>query len=269
MERADGSTALTIMSPSNDRVGVLKGKRQHGCLGPKMFAFLKSDKAHAAGIDEQTPITDVRYVAADTELTGLDEKRDSIVSIGAVRMTGGAISLGDTFYRLVNPARTFTTESILIHGITPSEVEAKPGIETALRDFLAFCGADVVVGHFVSIDLCFLDREMKRALGHPLRNPVIDTLSVYGWLRTRMKEAACFSLPTGGYKLHDIVKCFGIPVEGAHNALQDAFTTAQLFQRFLPMLMRAGARDIGDLLSIGRPFQGGDRFKPPGEFCNF
>ena len=42
-------------------------------------------------------------VVVDTELTGLDEKKDSIVSIGAVRMTGGRIELGDMFYRLVSP----------------------------------------------------------------------------------------------------------------------------------------------------------------------
>ena len=38
-----------------------------------------------------------RYVVIDTELTGLDEKKDSIVSIGAVRMEGGRIEMGDSF----------------------------------------------------------------------------------------------------------------------------------------------------------------------------
>ena len=48
------------------------------------------------------------YVVVDTELTGLDEKKDSIVSIGAVRMTGGRIELGDMFYRLVSPRTQLT-----------------------------------------------------------------------------------------------------------------------------------------------------------------
>jgi hypothetical protein len=49
----------------------------------------------------------------------------------------------------------------------------------------------------------------------------------------------------------------------------DAFTTAQLFQRFLPLLIEAGAKDIGDLLKLGIPFKGGDRFSLSGEFSNF
>jgi DNA polymerase III epsilon subunit-like protein len=50
---------------------------------------------------------DEKYVVLDTELTGLDEKKDSIVSIGAVRMHGGSIALGDTFYRLLKPETVF------------------------------------------------------------------------------------------------------------------------------------------------------------------
>ena len=38
--------------------------------------------------DLATPIDRCRYAVIDTELTGLDFKKDSIVSIGAVAMTG-------------------------------------------------------------------------------------------------------------------------------------------------------------------------------------
>jgi hypothetical protein len=49
----------------------------------------------------------------------------------------------------------------------------------------------------------------------------------------------------------------------------DAFATAQLFQRFIPLLKEAGEKNIGELLKIGRPFEGGDRFNISGEFGNF
>jgi DNA polymerase III alpha subunit (gram-positive type) len=69
--------------------------------------------------------------------------------------------------------------------------------------------------------------------------------------------------------LHDIIKCFDIPVHGAHNAIMDAFATAQLFQRFIPYLVKAGVQDLGELLKVGTPFEGGDRFSISGEFGNF
>ena len=66
-----------------------------------MLGLFNRKKKHA--VDTSRLIRDTRFVVADTELTGLDEKKDSIVSIGAVRMVGGSINLGDQFYRLVSP----------------------------------------------------------------------------------------------------------------------------------------------------------------------
>jgi len=220
-------------------------------------------------VDGSRSIRDTRYVVVDTELTGLDEKKDSIVSIGAVRMSGGTIELGDTFYRLVSPKAALKADSVCIHEITPSDVCEQPGIESALGDFLAYAGNDVLVGHFISIDLSFLNREMKRLYGQELPNPVLDTYSLYEWLRKRQRTRDCFATPVAGYRLYDIIKCFDIPVQGAHNAIMDAFATAQLFQRFIPYLAEAGAQDVGELLKAGKPFEGGDRFSISGEFGNF
>jgi DNA polymerase-3 subunit epsilon len=219
--------------------------------------------------DPHTPITDVHYVVVDTELTGLDENRDSIVSIGAVRMTGGKIDIGDTFYRLVSPRTELTAASVVIHEITPSDVVMSPVIEPVLEEFLEFCGADVLVGHFIAIDLAFLNREMKRLRGTGIPNPALDTFSISEWLRKRGRSRDCCATPLAGCRLYDIARRFGVPVNGAHNAIMDAYATAQLFQRFLPLLAEAEAGNIGDLLKIGKPFEGGDRFGSTGEITNF
>ena len=234
-----------------------------------MFGLLRRIRKLPPGIDPKTSITDVPYVVLDTELTGLDEKKDSIISVGAVRMRGGKIDLGETFYQLASPKTRLSAQSVVIHEIMPSEVVEKPAIDEVLKEFLNFCGNDVLVGHFISIDLGFINREMKRIYGEEIKASALDTFSMYEWLRARQKCRDCFTTPLMGYRLYDIVKCFGIPVNGAHNALMDAFTTAQLFQRFLPLIIEAGAKEIGDLLKIGIPFKGGDRFRLSGEFGNF
>ncbi len=221
------------------------------------------------GIDPDTPVDDIRYVAIDTELTGLNEHRDSIVSIGAVRMKGGRIELGDTFYQLVSPRTELKADSVVIHEITPSDVAEQPAIDSVLDALLDFCGDDVLVGHFIGIDLSFLNRELVRTRHRTIGNAAIDTLSIYDWLRKRMKTDPCFSAALARYRLHDVIKCFNIPVNGAHNAIMDAYTTAQLFQRFLPLVKQAGIRDIGELLRIGIPFKGGDNFALTNEFGNF
>ena len=80
-----------------------------------MLALFEGKDKKQKRIDQKTPITEARYVVVDTELTGLDENRDSIVSIGAVRMTGGRIELGDSFYRLASPRTELSAASVVIH----------------------------------------------------------------------------------------------------------------------------------------------------------
>jgi DNA polymerase-3 subunit epsilon len=229
-----------------------------------VLEFLRLRRPRAVEIEEDLPATEGRYVVVDTELTGLDEKRDSIVSIGAVRMEGGRIVFADAFSRLVNPEAAFKPESVVIHGITPSDVAGWPAIEEALSDFLDFCGDDIIVGHLVFLDLMFINREMKKILGATLQNPVIDTFSLFHWLKRKTMQNE-YSL-TG---LFDIARHMGIPVRGAHDAVMDAFTTAQVFQRLLPMLREEGVRTLGDLVRVGDPCKGGDRFRVPQEINNF
>ena len=234
-----------------------------------MAGLLNLGKKKRIGIDENTSIRDVGYVVIDTELTGLDEKRDSIVSVAAIKMLGGRIDLEETFYRLVHPETELTAESVIIHQITPSEVTKKPGIEKVLAEFVRFCGDAVIVGHCVSIDLSFINRETKRLFGASMKNPAIDTSVVHEWMRKRFpsRKALPFSFTDSG--LYDIAKYFDIPVNGAHNASMDAFITAQVFQRFIPMLVEGGVRSIGDLLSIGNPSKGGDRSEMSREMYGF
>ena len=119
-------------------------------------------------------IEEARYLVIDTELTGLNGRKDSIVSIGAVRMKGGRIDLSDTFYRMINPETSLTAESVIIHEIMPSDVLLKPDISSVLREFLDYCGSDILVGFCVSIDMEFLNREAKRLFGAPMGNRIID-----------------------------------------------------------------------------------------------
>lgn len=219
--------------------------------------------------DSEYSITNQKYVVVDTELTGLDENKDSIVSIGAVRMDGRRIELGSAFHKLIKPQSSLTSESVLIHGITPSEVEKKPSIQGIIKDFLNFCGMDIIIGHFVSIDMSFINKEVRRFLGSIMQNSVLDTSLIYAYLKKKYPRRDLFVSYPGEIELYELAKRFGIPFNGAHDALIDAFITAQLFQRFIPLLIGAGIRRIGDLMSFGSPFSGEARYRLSGDIVNF
>jgi len=178
-------------------------------------------------------LDETRFTVLDTELTGLNDTRDDIVSIGAVRMRGGGIDVGGAFYELVKPTAVLDGNSVVIHRITPSQIEAMPPIDAVLPAFLDYVGDTVVVGHCLAIDLAFLNRESRRVLGRTL------------------------------------AKAYGIPVEKAHTALGDAYVTAQLLQRFLPLLQEAGIADLGDLLRVGDPQRQAENLMAPGGQMHF
>jgi len=220
-------------------------------------------------IDKKQPLSEVAFSFIDTELTGLNPRNDSIISFGALKMTGGRIEIGNSFYSLVNPRSKIGSKSILIHTITPAEVEKERKIEDVIKEFLEFCGCDVLGGHCVCIDLEFINKEMKQSLGFTLHNPVLDTFALYSWLWQKWSPDPGFSLPPHQLDLYRMADAFGISTTGAHNAVMDAFITAQVFQRFVPWLEKSGIRNLEELLRVGNPFRGGvNCFSSPGRIDN-
>ncbi len=196
------------------------------------------------------PINDAHFVVLDTELTGLDESRDEIVSIAGVRMKGKRIKIDNTFSRLVKPTCQLKREGILIHGIVASELQSSPHIKQVLEEFLEFFRDSIIVGHFIIIDLAFLRREIRRHLGEDFNPIAIDTLFLYRWL---VKTKALPEDFLNNTSLWDIAKSMGIEAKEMHNALSDAFITAQIFQKLLVYLAELKILTVDSLHKIGKP----------------
>lgn len=203
-----------------------------------------------------------RFTVLDTELTGLDPGRDGIVALGAVRMEGGRIRVGETWDALVRPGAVLDGRSIVIHRIMPSRVEAEPPIDDVLPAFLAWAEGTVLAGHCLAIDLAFLAREARR-LGLPVPGRrAVDTLALYGWLRQRLPAHPALRAPVQETTLYTLARALGAPVAGAHTALGDAYLAAQVLQRLLPLLAEAGVTGLDGLLRVGDPRRQAQGFLP-------
>ena len=229
---------------------LLRKKVEPGDFHPAALKHLQA----AEQINLAVSLEDARYIIFDTELTGLNLKKDSIVSIGAVKMSGGKIDLMNTYYRVVEPTSLMSRKSVVIHGITPSEASECPTLDVLLPEFLDFCGNGILVGHFVAIDVAFVNKAMSALFGLPLQNPAVDTQALYRWIREKEERYCAFHAGlTEDVDLLTLSQRYEIPVSEAHNALNDAFVTAQLFQRFLTMLRHFKIRTAEDLVKIGKP----------------
>ena len=96
--------------------------------------------------DKELPVRDCEFVVFDTELTGLNPRKDEIIAIGAVRIKNMRICFEDTFYALIKPRGKLHTPSTLIHRITPGELLGAEPIVDVLPRFIDFCGGAFLVG---------------------------------------------------------------------------------------------------------------------------
>jgi DNA polymerase-3 subunit epsilon len=193
------------------------------------------------------------FVVFDMEMSGLDPKKDFIVSIGALKMTGRTLHLENEFYRLVRPAGGMSKENVEIHGITPGELEGARPLDELLPEFLDYISDAMLVGHFVNFDIQFLNRAIRREYNSKLENRAVDTHSLHEWLLENSTEfRKHYRGGSTKTDLFSIAERYGITIDSTHNALSDAFITAQLFQRFLYFLKADGVNTLNELFDIGK-----------------
>lgn len=219
---------------------------------PGWLRTMLSRREADAPFPVETRLEALRYVVVDTELTSLDSLSNRILSIGAIAMEGGKICLGEQFYRVVNPGVSVPVETILIHGLRPIDVIEGESPKDAVAEFLQFAQGAVLVGHFVSIDLAALKKELPSE-ARTLDQPALDTARIQRWLDMRRKA---YQEDQGHHvesvDLASLAMRYKLEVREAHHALYDAFLTAQLWQRLMAELALRKIMTWGELMRIGK-----------------
>jgi DNA polymerase-3 subunit epsilon len=197
---------------------------------------------------DDTPAARVRFVVLDTETTGLDPRRDKIITIGALAVRDGEILLDDTFEMLLRLA--YNNSSVTVHGITRDEAACGMDEAEALVLFLDYLRDGVIVGHHIGHDIQALNCACERHFNLKLRNRWLDTMD----LTLHLNDAGAFvGRPMAqGFSLDALCEMFGVTPHDRHTAGGDAFLTAHIFLRLLRAAKTAG-RDT--LASLCTPYE--------------
>ncbi len=229
-------------------------KRILGQSSAELPEWLQGQQDLKKRFNWQRGISETDFVAFDTELTGLDFKQDSIISLGAVKLRGTTILAGKTFYRLVKPECELKHKSVVVHELTHADLECAEDLLEVTADFVKFIGDAVLIGHFVHIDLNFVNKPLQQAYGVSLKNPALDTSTLHDWLYDNdSRFARHYKGMTLKSDLFSMAKKYGVDGGKSHNAFSDAYITAQLFQRFVPFLPGCGIKTLKELLKVARP----------------
>jgi len=211
---------------------------------------------HFEELDQNRPLEEYEFVVLDTELTGLSPRTDEIVSIGAVRVRELNIVPGEQFYTLVEPKIPLPKKSTLIHRITPDQVKGRPRLRQALPELMDFIGTSFIVGHYVGLDISFLNRASKDILGSPMVTPCLDTMRLAQVYQEALFEGYYDQYQQHlSYNLKDLAKHHGLPQFPAHNALHDALQTAYLFIFLVKKLKSHDIHTLRQLWLAGRSWK--------------
>lgn len=203
--------------------------------------------------DQSGPLSMYDFVVFDTELTGLNKRKDEIISIGAVKIKNLHIELGSAFYEYIKPENIDPTDSTLIHRITPEQLRIARGPEEVLPDFIDFCEDALLVGHFVGLDMHFLNRACKKNLGGHILNPSVDTMRLArGYIEGKGLYAFGQTDQSFNYRLEELTLKFNLPQFRPHDALEDAMQTAYLFLFLVKKLKKGGIQTLKQLYQAGR-----------------
>lgn len=184
-----------------------------------------------------------RFVCIDSESTGLDPRKDKLVSLAGVGLCMGEICLWDQFSEVVPVA--YNTSSVIVHGITRQASAAGTEEPEAIARFLDWLLDGVIVGHHIQHDLTLLNLACERHHGCQLRNVVIDTMEAF--LAVRQSGGFAGQQPPEGYSLDALCAFFHIVPHDRHTALGDAYLTAQVLLRILKEAGKLGLWNLHDL----------------------
>ncbi|MCL9770214.1 3'-5' exonuclease [Flavobacterium sp. HXWNR69] len=161
-----------------------------------------------------------RFVVFDCETTGLDYKKDRILSIGAVAIQNNQIIVGD-FMEIFLQQDIFNPETVTLHGILKEGKEEKIVEAEAVIRFLDFIKDATLVGHHVDFDIEMINQALDRLNVGTLKNQVMDTDVMYQKLKNLSEEEKT--------SLDDLCEIYKIKKSDRHTASGDAFITALVF----------------------------------------
>lgn len=196
-----------------------------------------------------TPNEQVRFVVLDSETTGLDPRRDRIVTIGAVAVVNGEILIEDSFEAMVK--LDYNSSAVTVHGVTREESLAGMEEREALAKFREYLGDGVIVGHHIGHDVETFNTGYERHFGWRMENPSLDTME----LTLHLERDGAFGEQEQirDFSLDGLCAMFHIVPHDRHTAAGDAFITALVFQRLLRLAGKCGRTTLGRLLEAWEP----------------
>lgn len=197
-----------------------------------------AEKASPVALDDLA-LSDASVVVYDLETSGLNISEDTVLAIGAVTISSGAIALGNVYQEILSAPASLNPESQLIHGLTYQDLAAGSPPRLVLLSFLNYSTNRVWAAYHAEFDRVMLQKAISDWLGVAFDPNPID-----------VAELAPMLYPDKGPAsgpLDHWLEVFGLTVSDRHNALADAMVTAELMLILLERAHQQGYHTWGEV----------------------
>jgi DNA polymerase-3 subunit epsilon len=195
--------------------------------------------------DVDLPWREAEFVVVDLETTGLDLRRDQIVSYGGIVVRGGRAVVDSCVYGLVRPTRPVSRAAVEVHALRLEDLADAPLLEDCAHELIDLLAGRVLVAHAAWVEQAFLARALG-AGGARLEGPVVDTAAL------ARETLVVRARDEGEPQLERLATGLGLPVHTPHHALGDALTTANVFLALVSRLESREAQTVRSLTTVTR-----------------
>ncbi|QUM76218.1 3'-5' exonuclease [Moritella sp. 24] len=189
---------------------------------------------YSAGMyHDETKLSDIDFVALDFETTGLDSEQNSIISIGLVPFNLKRIFCRQAQHWYIDPEDKLQENSIIIHGITHTDLNGAPDLLRILEPVLEALSGKVVVVHYRRIERDFFDSNLRSLINEGIVFPVIDTMQIEADVQDAKNKGFLNFFKRKrqeSIRLANSRSRYNLPAYPPHDALTDAIATAELLQ---------------------------------------
>jgi len=161
-------------------------------------------------------------ISLDCETTGLDRRKDEIVSVAAVKIRGRQVVTSEAFTATVRCQAAINPTAIKVHGLRESDVAMGKAMAQVLPELIRFIGGRPLVGYYIDFDVAMINRYLRAWLGVGLPNPQWEVSGLY-------YDRKYGNAPPGTHvdlSFASIARDFGIELIDQHDELADATTAA-------------------------------------------
>jgi DNA polymerase-3 subunit epsilon len=164
-----------------------------------------------------------------------------VISYGVVPVEDGRVVLGESEYHRVRPRVPPSPDSVKVHQLRAQDLEDAPPVTEVMEPLRLALEDRYLLVWAAGVEIGFL-RRLYGGRHRWWRRRTVDVLRMVIALDRLDGRRA------DDYRLETAAARFGVPVEEAHHALDDALMTAELFLVVATKMAGRGYPTIGSLI---------------------